>query len=386
MVSESKPIPAAPWWHNDAVTFAALVAIAVVAFATTYGITRSYQRRQDALSRRWFLRGQEDLASGNAKSAVGDFRTALLFAPDNPNYRLRLAQALAADNQVPQAIAYFLLLWEQQPGSGPINLELAQLYARDRQPRQASHYFNNAIYGIWPDDPVSRRREARIEYIRFLLDQQQTTQAQAEAISLAGAIPPGDTQGELQAANLLLQTGDADHAFTAFDAVLKYAPAQAALGAAKAAFQLGYFRTAAERLRTAIEHDVSDPGAKRMLNRAEAVLHLDPSQRHLTNADRAKRVTTVYVQAGSRLQECAAQKQIQLPAVPPTSDLQLLYSDWTRNSPQLTKLARDPDIRDFMMDLAFRIEAATAAECGPPTSDNDWAIQMLSRYGEGVER
>jgi len=386
MVSESQSIPAAPWWRNDAVIFAALVAIAIVAFATTYGITRSYQRRQDALSRRWFQRGQDDLASGKAKSAVGDFRTALLFAPDNPQYRLRLAQALSADNEIPQAIAYFLNLWEQQPGSGPINLELARLYARDRQPQQASHYFNNAIYGIWTDDPVSHRRQARTEYIRFLLDQQQTTQAQAEAISLAGAVPPGDTEGELQAAGLLLATGDADHAFTAYDSVLKYAPAQAALGAAKAAFQLGYFRTAAERLRTAIEHGVNDPAAKSMLSRAEAVLALDPSQRHLTNADRAKRVTTVYVQSGSRLQQCAAQKQIELQAVPPTSDLQLLYSDWTRNGPQLSQLARDPDIRDFMMDLAFRIEATTAAECGPPTSDNDWAIQMLSRYGEGVER
>jgi len=311
---------------------------------------------------------------------------ALLFSPDNPEYRLRLAQALAADNDIPQAIAYFLNLWEQQPGNGPINLELAHLYARDHQPRQASRYYNNAIYGIWSDDAVARRRKARVDYIKFLMDQQQTTQAQAEAISLAGSIPPGDMDGQLQAADLLLATGDNDHALTAYDSLLKVDPARAGVGAAKAAFQMGYFRTAAERLRTAVEHGAQDPEAKRMLARAEAVLALDPAQRHLSNADRGKRVSTVYVQAGARLQQCAAQKQIQLQVVPPTSDLQLLYSDWNRNSSQLSQLARDPDIRDFMMDLAFRIEAATASECGQPTSDSDWAIQMLSRYGDGVER
>jgi len=385
-VSESKSIPTTPWWRNDAVIFAALVAVAAIAFAATYGITRSYQRRQDALARRWYQRGQADLDTGNAKAAVGDFRTALLFAPDRQEYRLRLAQALAADNDIPQAIAYFLNLWEQQPGSGPINLELARLYARDRQSRQAAHYFNNAIYGIWPDDAVARRRQARIEYIKFLLSQQQTTQAQAEAISLAGAIPPGDEDGELQAADLLFATGDFDHALTAYDSLLTVDPARAGVGAAKAAFQLGYFRTAAERLRTAIEHGADDPAAKNMLSRAETVLGLDPSQRHLSNAERAKRVSTAYVQAGTRLQECADQKQIELKAIPPTSDLQLLYSDWSRNSSQLSQLARDPDTRDFIMDLAFRIEAATTAECGPSASANDWALQMLSRYGEGVER
>ena len=384
-MSESTSI-SIPWWRNDAVIFAALVVIAIIAFAATYAITRSYERRQDALARRWYQRGEDDLSHGNPKAAVADFRTALLYARDDQHYRLRLAQALAADNDVPQAIAYFLTLWDQQPGSGPINLELARLYARDHNAREASRYYNNAIYGIWPDDPVAHRRVARIDYIKFLMEQQQTTQAQAEAISLAAATPPGDVDAQLQAANLLLATGDYDHALTAYESVAKFAPAQASLGAAKAAFQLGYFHTAAERLRTAIEHNVADPAAKTMLARAETVLALDPSQRHLTNADRAKRVTTVYVQAGARLQQCAAQKQIQLQALPPTSDLQLLYADWTRNSSQLSQLARDPDVRDFMMDLAFRIEAAATAECGPPTSDTDWAIQTLSRYGEGVEQ
>ncbi|MGZ3437797.1 MAG: tetratricopeptide repeat protein [Gemmatimonadaceae bacterium] len=379
------PLPT-PWWRNDAVIFAALVAIAVAGIAATYAITKSYFRRLDSLSRQWFQLGEADLAAGKPKDAISAFRTALLYSRDNPQFRLRLAQALAADNDTPQAIAYFLSLWEEQPGSGTINLDLARLYARDHQPRKAAQYYNNAIYGVWSQDPVARRRQARLEYIHFLMQQNQPAQAQAEAIVLAAATPPNDIAGHLEAANLLLAIGDPQQALTEYTNLLKETPGAASLGAGKAAFQLGWFHTATVHLRAALEHGIDDPAAKSMLAQAETVLALDALQRHLTAAEAAKRVSTAYVQAGSRLQFCAAQKHEQLEAVPPTSGLQLLYSNWTKAGSQLRHLSRDPDVRDSIMDLVFRIENATVQECGQPSSGPDWALLMLSRYGEGVQR
>jgi tetratricopeptide (TPR) repeat protein len=376
----------APWWRNDAVIFAALVATAVAAFITTYAITKAYTRRQDALARRWYQAGQSDLAAQKPKQAIADFRTALVYSRDNPQYRLRLAQALAADNEIPQAIAYFLNLWEEQPGNGSINLELARLYARERQARKAAQYYNNAIYGIWPDDPGVRRRAARVEYIQFLEQQNQSAQAQAEAVALAAATTAADTEGHLQAGNLLLTTGDPDHAFSEYTSVLKQAPKDASLGAGKAAFDLGRFHTAAEYLRTAFEHGADDPDAKLMLARADAVVSLDPWQRHISSAESAKRASTVYVQTGTRLQECAAKLQQTVNAKPPTTDLQQLYAEWQKSGAQIRQLARDPDLRDAILDLAFRVETTTAHDCGPPTSNADWALQTLSRYGEGVQR
>jgi predicted Zn-dependent protease len=387
IVNDTNPTPtSSPWWRNDAVIFAALVAVAAVAFAATYAVTASYSRREDALARRWFRQGQADLAAGRSKAAVADFRTALLYSRDNPQYRLQLAQALAADNDIPQAIAYFLNLWEGQPGSGLFNLELARLYARAGDSRKAAQYYNNAIYGAWPDDPGVRRREARVEYIKFLMLQNQMAEAQAEAIALDAATPLGDAEGHLLAANLSLTSGDAEHALEEFSLLRKSEPAMAALGAGRAAFQLGRYRTAAEHLQDAIENGVTDAATRNMLKQAEDVLDLDPWKRGISAADRAKRVSTAYVQAGARLQQCAASKQQQLEVVPPTSDLQLLYSEWKRQDSQLSRLARDPDFRDSVMDLAFRIETATNADCGKSSDATDQALLALSRYGEAVQQ
>ena len=386
MTSPSTVSTPDPWWRNDAVIFAVLVAIAAIAFGATYAVSASYVRREDSLARHWYQLGDSDLTAGNPKSAVSDFRTALLYSRDNPRYRLRLAQALAADNDVPQAIAYFLNLWEGQPGSGLYNLELARLYARDRQPRSAMQFYNNAIYGAWVTDPGAQRRAARVEYIKFLMQQNQAAEAQAQAIALASVTPPTDIEGRLNAANLLLTAGDPQHALDEFSALLKEAPAQASLGAGRAAFQLGRFRTAADRLHIAIEHGNTDPLAKGLLTQSQSILDLDPWQRGLTADERAHRVSTAYVQAGSRLQQCSIAKQQPLDATPPTTDLQLLYSAWTKAGTQLHRLPHDPDLRDSLMDLAFRIEGTTAVDCGPSTGATDQALTMLSRYGEAVQQ
>ncbi len=379
-------LPPTPWWRNDAVIFAALVLIAAIAFGTTYAITKSYARREDSLARHWYQAGENDLQANKPKQAVADFRTALLYSRDNPQFRLRLAQALAADNDVPQAIAYFLNLWEGQPGSGLYNLELARLYARNGEPRQASQFYNSAIYGIWPEDPVVHRRAVRIEYIKFLLVQHQHGQAQAEALALAASVPPADIEGRLQAADMLVTTDDYDHALAEFSSLLKSAPADAAFGAGRTAFQLGQFRSATEYLHEAVEKGNKNPLAPVLLERAQQVLDLDPWERHVSAADRAKRVTTAYVQAGDRLQQCAALKQQQLAVIPPTTDMQQLYAEWLRTTVDAHRLVRDPDLRDSVMDLVFRIENATAAQCGEPPVGTDWALLMLARNGEGVQR
>lgn len=378
--------PPTPWWRNDAVIFAALVLIAAIAFSATYIVTSTYKRREDSLARHWYAVGDASLASGRAKEAVADFRTALLYSRDNPEFRLRLAEALAADNDTQQAIAYFLNLWEEQPGNGLYNLQLARLYARDNQPRKAAQYYNAAIFGIWPDNPFTHRREARIEYVKFLLASHDNPNAQAEALSLAAATPASDIAGRLEAAKLLLTTGDIDHALNEYRALLKAEPAEAAKGAGTAAFDLAEYRSAVEYLRTAVDKGVTDPQTKLLLARAQQVLDFDPWERHITADARAKRVSTAYVQAGDRLQQCAAIKQQQLAVIPPTTDMQQLYSEWLSTTVDFKKLAQNPDLRDSVMDLVFRIENATALQCGDPPSGPDWALLTLARNGEGVER
>lgn len=376
-----------PWWRKDASVIAALVAGVAIAFTLTFFYTRSFQRRQDSLSRYWSRTGQADLNSGNPKKAINDLRNALLYSPDNPSFRLRLAQALAADGQTSQSIAYFLNLWEEQPGNGLYNLELARLYASNKDARRAAQHYNAAIYGAWTEDPAADRRRARQEYIDFLLANKSQTQAQAEAITMAAAVPPHDVGVRFLAADTLLKTGEYERAMDEYRSLLGTDAGRAAAGAGNAAFRLGRFRSAARYYQIALDRGPTEAEASSHLSAAKQVLAADPQQRRLSSKERARRVVAAFETAGDRLQSCALAKHESLVLVAPITELQKLYEEWSVEKPDATirKLSRDQDDRESVMDLVYRIEEATARNCGQPTGD-DWALLMLARYGEGVQQ
>lgn len=376
-----------PWWRKDASIVIALAALAAISFLITFVFTRSYHRREQALAQRWFQRGELNLRQGKPQEAIVDLRTAMLYEPDGPQFRLRLAQALAASNQTPQAIAYFLNLWEGQPGNGLYNLELARLYARSGDTRRANQFYNSAIYGAWDENPAEARRRSRLEYITFLLANNSRTQAQAEAITLAAAVQPTDVPARFLAADILMKTGEYERAFDGYTSLLRNDPVRASTGAAEAALQLGRFRSAATYLQQAIGKDNRNLALTQQLQQAKQVLEMDPVQHRLTAAERARRVISAYDISGVRLQQCAAIKNQALLATPPTTDMQRLYDEWEALGPEPDpkRLAADPESRDGIMNLVGRIEETTNQQCGTPTGA-DWALLMLGRFGEGVER
>jgi tetratricopeptide (TPR) repeat protein len=310
----------------------------------------------------------------------------LVYSHNDSAYRLRLAQALAADGQRSQAIAYFLNLLEEQPGNGFYNLQLARLYSKQPDTRKAALYYNGAIYGAWETDPSVARRGARTEFVQFLLQHGAQTQAQAEAMILASGVPENDTPARFQSARLLLDTGEFNRALDEFSSLMRSDPAAAGVGAGEAAFRSGKFESAAKYLNAAIARGSKDPDASSMLQQARQVLNADPDRRRISNAERARRVANAFEIAGSRLETCAASKGQTLETTTPATDLQKLYSEWSALSSTFNqrKLTGDPDLRDTVMDLVSHIEQTTASICGTPTGP-DWALLMLARNGEGVE-
>ena len=376
-----------PWWQKDASVFAALIIVAALGFTVTYFFSKAYGRRQDSLARRSLHEADTNLHSGNTTQAVSDYRTALLYSHDNPVYRLRLARALAANGETSQAIAYFLNLLDEQPGNGLYNLELARLYSRQGDARKAALYYNGAIYGAWEENPAAARRGARTEFIQFLLSHNSKTQAQAEAMILAAGVQPTDIPERMLAARILLDTGEYDRAMDEYVALMKADPATAALGAGRAAFASGRFQSATKYLAIALNRDSNNQDARNLLQKSKSVTDADPNRRRLSSAERARRVAEAYRIAGNRLISCAESKKLPLNILSPNNTIQSLYNEWgvAESDANLRKLADDPDLRDTIMDLAGRIEQATAQQCGDPTGP-DWALLMLARYGEGVER
>lgn len=376
-----------PWWRSDASVFAALILMAAIGFTVTYFFSKAYGRRQDSIARRSLSDADTRLRAGDTARAVTDYRTALLYSHDNPAYRLRLARALAANGETSQAIAYFLNLLDEEPGNGLYNLELARLYSRLGDARNAARYYNGAINGAWDDNPAVARRGARTEFIHFLLNHNSKTQAQAEAIILTAGVPPADIPSRLMAAQLLLDTGEYDRAFDEFTALMKNDSVRAASGAGEAAFGAGRFQSAVKYLSIAVARGANDSNTKSLLQRSKMVLDADPNRRRIGSSERARRVEEAYRVAGDRLQICGATRKEQLETLIPITDLQKLYAEWSNADDDVTtrKLIQDPDVRDNIMDLVERIEQSTAKQCGSPTGA-DWALLMLARYGEGVER
>lgn len=92
------------WWTMESETLlVASVGALVVLFGLTGVAANLYHSEKIELAQEWFARGELDLKSGHADSALEDFRTALAYSPDTTLYRLRLAQSLVAANRPDEA-------------------------------------------------------------------------------------------------------------------------------------------------------------------------------------------------------------------------------------------------------------------------------------------
>src|ERR1700733_10954449 len=170
--------------RQQPVMLALLAVLGVMFFLAVAGLSRAYHAQRAALGDRWFSRGVTDLNARRFDSAVTEFRAALLYAPDNYDYRLNLAEALIGVKRTSEAYSYLVNLWDRQPENGVINLELARIAAQRGQTQQALRYYHNAIYAVWPGDQEVKRRDTRLELIEYLLSINANAQAQSELIAL----------------------------------------------------------------------------------------------------------------------------------------------------------------------------------------------------------
>lgn len=394
-------------WRREVAVILSLVGVGVVLFTATWFLTHSFEQRRETLATHWFDAGQQALANSQPKAAIADLRSALFYR-DSDLYRLRLAEALAQANYTDQAKAYLLNLWEERPGSGNINLELARIAARQHNVADAVRYYHGAIYGVWDSNAIEHRLETRLELIRFLLQQNRTSSAYAETTALASSIPPDNPQVQTLAGDLFARTGDSGNALTQYEMALKNDPHSlpALSGAAQAAFASGKFREAKQYLEEARRQSPNDAALTTLLQQTDLVLASDPLERHLPRAQRVQRTLMAFNQAGVRLQQCGAPVSLSIAAgaqknanIAPASsasnvnnnqparDLAPLATEWNNLRPRMNSrsVSLNSDFIESAVDLVSRIEQATAKTCGPPTG-LDWALMHLANYGSGVER
>jgi tetratricopeptide (TPR) repeat protein len=428
---------AAGGFHVQPLFLALVVLIAAIFCTITIFAARFYHAKQLQLGKMYFARGQAALAAGQPHGAIQDFRNALYYSHDDPQYRLRLAEALVAANRIPEAQSYLLTLWQDEPSNSTVNLQLARLAAKQDNTQAALRYYHGAIYGQWPETgSAARRLQTRLELIHYLLGLHDTTQADGELIALTSELPR-NAAAHAQVGALFLETGDQERALQEFQHALRLDPrdASAALGAGQAAFDLAQYRSAERYLDRAARLFPHSPEAQDRLATTRLILALDPYQRGLNLRQRARRIAQSFAYAQKRLRQCAAGKGILLqsglappvhaastspapngsppvpapkapgglmakilgrvegsPATPPPAraaasqdavQMQQLAQEMSQKNRDVRayKLERDPQLADSVLQMVSQAESLSAQQCGSPTGA-DLALLLLSRQGE----
>jgi tetratricopeptide (TPR) repeat protein len=378
------------FFRRPPVVIASLLVLAVAAFWGVNRLVNRFREQEKALARHLFASGEGALQTGQLDQAVDDFRAALSYNHDDPQYELSLARALRDTGRTDEAETYLLGLWERTPQAGDVNLALGRLYARNKSVQDAIRYYHNAIYGVWESDPAQKRREAQLELVDFLLQRNAVQQAEAELITLEPGLP--------RDAGLLVRVGqdfarvqDYDHALSVFQRVLHFDRENAAAlaGAGDAAFHLGRYRVAQGYLQNAVHLNPKDTASSQLLQVNSLVLDSDPFARHISNRERTRRLRAAFNQAGKRLDTCAAPlaKGQTIPTIP--TALAPLKVTWLEMKPKLTHLNRseESDLSDSVMDLVSQIELQTGKEkaCGSPAAF-DRALLLLAQDHSGGSR
>ncbi len=366
--------------HRDPVVLAAFLAIIVVFFVLTSFFVGRYQEKEAAIARQWFQLGEAALQNSQPGLAVNDYQNALAYSRNNDGYRLRLAQALIAAQRPEEARSHLLSLVEAEPGDGFVNLELAHLAARAGQIRDAQRYYQAAIYGVWPQDPVGHRIQVRFELCQLLLEDHQVARAEAQLLGLKAVLPAEDAASHLRLAALLTRAGDDRTALEEFRQVLDREPRshEALAGAGDAAFRLQDYAQAENLFRRAVAEQPHDRHSAELLEVAALVRELDPYVYGLPGKERASRALRDFDIAMRRVQQCAQEQSA-------SSAIAQALQQGRQMEPKLRRreLWRNPDFLDSTMSWVFRSEAAAQQQCGPATGEDRALFLLAGRYPAG---
>lgn len=362
---------------------AGLTILAIFGFLGVTRLVNRFAEQQKALARHLYERAVAEQQAGKPDLAVEHFRDALVYSPGNFSYRLQLARALRDTGRTQEAEAYLVSLWEQAPQDGAVNLALGRLAARQKLLDKTLQYYHNAIYGVWASNPDQNRVQAWFELIEFLLQQNARPQAQAELITLAAELPP-EADLRLRVADLFAQMQDYDHALPEYQQVLKisHRNPEALAGAGEAAFKLGRYRMAERYLQAAVEENPQDTRRAQLLEVSKLVPSLDPFRRDISMEERNHRLSTIFDEAGTRLDSCMASQSSVQPNLQ-AGALSSLKTQWEETKRKLVRLrsSREAGLPNEVLDLALRIEQQTQA-CAPTATDEALLLLAQNRRSE----
>jgi tetratricopeptide (TPR) repeat protein len=357
-----------------------------LAFLITAALARTYHSREEGLAAEWSRKGDSDFAQGMRARAFEDFQNSLSYNPENPNVQLRLAEALLAEGGYTEAHSYLASLWDQTPGSGRVNLDLAHVFEDSGDVDQAIRYFHGAIFGSWENEPAAQRRKVRLELIHFLLAHQLTSDAQAEIAGLSADTPSENGILREENGQLFLKAGEPGKALAEFEAALKTNSRQSAwlADAGQVAFEDGDYLKA-ESYFSKSDRESPSPEVQASLLLVRDILGNDPYLAGLSNEERARRTSNNLQHELERLRNCARRGTDKAASreLPPALQPLAKEAQDSQKRLRLASLENNPDLRDDTMQLVYRIQDAVSQTCGPGNS-LDEALKLIEKRQEAT--
>ena len=344
--------------------------VLVAAFVVTGFLSASYTRARELRGREHYERGQALASSGQVQSAAEEYRKALLFMPDDTDYRISLCVALVELGRLNEAESHLQELAQEDPTDGLVNVMLARVAVKRKRPAQAIEYFQRAVYGYWPRERLPARYAARWELVSLLERQNRRTELTGELLQLY-ANTTGGAKEKSKIGFLLLQYGAISDAMNVFREVSRESPrdAGAFYGMGQAHFDQGDYIEARREYQRAVRLEPSNRQYAQQLAFVTSVIEMDPFLPRLKAAERLRKSRAFLNRVVSDLEACAPQSGTASPAESITDAKKLAASS-----------SNDPDqLSDALQNATAQLWNNRETLCGAKARPDQVVETVLAR-------
>lgn len=346
--------------------------VAVVAFLGTQRLANWAHETNLQAAEIWYQRGQTFLAAGAVDDGIEALRRALAADRASTEYAMALARALEQGDagEVEEARRLLLGLRARAPESAEVNYRLARLAVRRDRPIDAVRYYNQALFGLLPEDGSLRERQIQLELADLLIAQGEREEAVA-TLAILARDADGDAELRQTLGVLYTRADDPRQALAQFTAAIDAGAAGGAIHreAAEAAMALGNFVLA--RTHFVAARDAGDDVAGD-LDRVNRVVAADPLGSGLGMTTRVRRLQAGLGWAADRLEACETSDE-------DPGERDRAAADLGTFREQPAQDLRDTDVLALGIDLVARVASVTAA-CAPDDPQTEtWTILGATR-------
>ncbi len=343
-------------------------------FVATGFLTRAYNREKQERAERQYLAGQEAAAAGRYEEAIQLYTAALALKREEERYLQALALVLVKAGRTEEAETYLQQLLRTDPANGIANLMLARIYAGRGDMELAVQYYQRAIYGLWPENPLQRRIETRFELIGLLEKNGELRAMEAELLRLLEEIPE-DPEIKKRVGRLFLAAESYANAAKVFTEVTRANPrdAEAFAGLGDAEFAMEHYFSARTAYARALALNPDDTRSRAQYELATEVIRLNPMLRGLGSYTRLRRSQILVERARKALDYCLPEDRSTLP-----EEVQQMIERADRLIAGKVRQRRTAETVEENIALAEALERYRTLNCPAPEAP-DRALTLVLR-------